>query len=82
MPPSRLTWAALFAMVASSAGCGTTSGGSCDTSELPPEDPCFMRDCCDQITVVPRDDGTFERVPDGVDAGPGAQTRFCGACNG
>lgn len=81
MPPSRLTWAALFAMVASSSGCvGTT--GSCDTDSLPSDDPCFMRNCCDVVTVVPRADGGFDRVPDGVDGGPAATQRFCGACNG
>lgn len=82
MAPTRLTWAALLAMVAASGGCSSTSGTACNTDELPPEDPCFMRDCCETITVVPRADGSLERVPDGVDGGPGAQTRFCGACNG
>ncbi|MDQ3037375.1 MAG: hypothetical protein M3Y87_33580 [Myxococcota bacterium] len=82
MPPSRLTWAALFTMVASSSGCSGAFGGSCDTDQLPPDDPCFMRECCETVTVVPRPDGGFDPVPEGVDGGPTAQQRFCGACNG
>ncbi len=80
MPQSPLSWAALFALVAGGTGCST--GSSCDTSSLPPEDPCFMQSCCTTVTVVPLPDGGFMPVPSGVDAGPTAQTRFCGACNG
>lgn len=82
MPPRDLTWAALLTLVTAAAGCGTSSGGECNTDELPADDPCYMQSCCDSITVVTLPDGAVEVVPPGEDAGPGTETRFCGACNG
>ena len=71
----------MLALVSTSAGCSGI-GGSCNTDSLPPEDPCFMRACCDTVQVVPLPDGGVVAVPDGVDAGVPTQSRLCGACNG
>jgi hypothetical protein len=81
MPPTRLSWAALATLVATS-GCSWISGGSCDTDNLPPSDPCFMRDCCETVNVIRLPDGGFVEVPAGSDAGVATETRFCGSCNG
>lgn len=80
MPPTRLSWAALATMLATS-GCSILDGG-CHTDDLPPSDPCYMRDCCEMVNVVRLPDGGFEEVPAGTDAGVPTETRFCGACNG
>ena len=80
MSPNRVTWAALFAMMAVTPACGIDE--TCDTDQLPVDDPCYLHPCCDVVNVRPLPDGGFEEVPTGVDGGPDVQQRFCGACNG
>lgn len=63
-------------------GCSSLGGESCNTSELPASDPCFMRSCCDVVNIAPLPDGGFVEVPAGSDAGVPVESRFCGACNG
>jgi len=80
MPPTPLTWAALATLLATS-GCSCV-GESCDTSNLAPSDPCYMRSCCDTVNVIRLPDGSFVEVPADTDAGVATETRFCGSCNG
>lgn len=80
MASTRLSWAALATMLTTS-GCSWTEP-ACDTSSLPPSDPCSMRSCCDTVEEIVLPDGGTVPVPEGADAGVSTQRRFCGACNG
>ena len=70
---SPLTWAALLGLVTACGAC--SSAGECKTDELPPNDPCFQKACCETVNIGP-DGGVTE------DAGPETTMRMCGACNG
>lgn len=79
----RASWAAVLGLLTATAtayaGCGSTLDGGCHTDELPANDPCFMKGCCETVTLG-ADGGVIEDA--GADAGAGSKVVFCGSCNG
>ncbi len=72
------SWAAVLGLVTAAAGCAS-SGGTCTTDELPKNDPCYGKGCCESVVVGP-DGGVVEDA--GSDPDAGTTSRLCGACNG